>query len=379
MDHNKKVISIAKYFLLAVCFVLLVKYSEGVLLELRNISSAVLPLVYGLVIAYVLNILISKLEKIYFPKSNNKVIKESKRAVCILLSILIIIGIIVIVALIVIPEFVNAVSVIITAIPGALETVKEFIITNSYKYEIVEKALATLKIDIDAVLGSVMTAASGILTSILNSILSGVSSFTSGLMNFVIAFVFAIYVLIYKEKLFIQIRKVMKAFLKNKTIEKIDYVLRVTNDSFSNFIVGQCVEAVIIGCLCTIGMLIFRFPYAVTVGAFISATALIPIVGAYIGAALGAFLILTISPAKALLFLIFIAILQQLENNLIYPKIVGSSIGLPGIWVFAAITLGAGLGGIVGMVLSVPITASIYRLFSNKVHNKLRNKEEISI
>ena len=374
MDYNRKFINIAKYFLLAVCLILIVKYSEGIFSELRNISSAVLPLGFGLVIAYVLNILVKKLEKMYFPKSKNKIINDSKRAVCILLSILLIIGIIVIVALIVVPEFVNAVSVIVTAIPGALDSVKDFIVTNSYKYEVVEKALITLKIDIDSILGSVMSAASTILTDILNSIISFMSSFTNGLMNFFIAFVFAIYVLVSKEKLIMQIKKVMKAFLSRKTIDKINYVFKVTNDSFSNFIVGQCVEAVIIGFLCTIGMLIFRFPYAVTVGAFISATALIPIVGAYLGAALGAFMILTVSPIKALLFLIFISILQQLENNLIYPRVVGSSIGLPGIWVFAAITVGAGLGGVVGMVLSVPITASVYRLFSDKVNSRLKNK-----
>jgi predicted PurR-regulated permease PerM len=378
MNDSKKFISIAKYFLLAACLVLLVKYSEEILSGLRNIGNVAAPLVLGLAIGYILNILMKKLEKIYFPKSNNQIIKESRRIVCIFLSILIIIGIIGIVALIVIPEFVTAVSVIVAAIPSALENVKNFIITNSDKYEVVEKALATLQIDIDSILGNVMTVASSILTSILNSTLSLVGSFTSGLMNFVIAMVFAIYLLISKEKLLMQIKKIMKAFLKSKTIKKINYVFHVTNDAFSNFIVGQCMEAVIIGLLCTIGMLIFRFPYAVTVGAFISATALIPVVGAYLGAALGVFMMLTVSPIKALLFFIFITILQQLENNLIYPRVVGSSIGLPGIWVFASIIIGGGLGGIVGILFSVPITASIYRLFSDKVHNRLRNEADIT-
>lgn len=156
---------------------------------------------------------------------------------------------------------------------------------------------------------------------------------------------------------------------------QINHVFYVINESFSNFIVGQCVEAVIIGGLCTAGMFVFSFPYAVTVGVFISVTALIPIVGAYLGAALGAFIILTVSPLKAVLFLLYITILQQLENTLIYPKVVGSSIGLPGIWVFAAITLGAGLGGIVGMLLSVPVAATIYKLFVDKVNKRLIEQE----
>jgi predicted PurR-regulated permease PerM len=373
MNDSKTFINIAKYFLLAAFLVLLVKYSEEIILGLRNVGNVTSPLVLGLAIGYVLNILMKKLEKIYFPKSNNEIINESRRIVCILLSILIIIGIIGIVALIVIPEFVNAVSVIVSAIPQALESVKDFVITNSYRYEVVQNALSTLQIDIDAILGNVMSVTSGILTGILNSTLSFVGSLTSSLMNFLIAMVFAIYLLISKEKLLMQIKKVMKAFLNNKTIKKINYVFHVTNDAFSNFIVGQCMEAVIIGLLCTLGMFIFRFPYAVTVGAFISATALIPVVGAYIGAALGVFMMLTVSPIKALLFLIFIIILQQLENNLIYPKVVGSSIGLPGIWVFTSIIIGGGLGGIVGMLFSVPITATMYRLFSNKVNSRLRD------
>jgi predicted PurR-regulated permease PerM len=147
----------------------------------------------------------------------------------------------------------------------------------------------------------------------------------------------------------------------------------VTDRAFSNFIVGQCVEAFILGCLCTTGMILFTFPFAVTVGILIGVTSLIPIIGGYLGAALGFFLILTVSPMKALLFLIFITILQLLENNLIYPRVVGSSIGLPGIWVFTAITLGGGLGGIVGMLLSVPIAASIYKLFIDKVDDHFQD------
>jgi predicted PurR-regulated permease PerM len=375
MSYDKRTLVIAKYLLFAAGLVLIVKYSEEILSGFRNVGSAAIPLISGLAIAYVLNILVKKLEKIYFPNSKNKIINESRRGACILLAILLIIGIIAIVALIVIPEFTNAISVIIAGIPKILENVKAFAETNSKNYEGIGKGLEALQINVEGILQGIMTAASGILTGVLNSVMSIVSSLTSGLINFLIALVFAIYVLANKEKLAMQLRKVGKAFLECKTIKKVDYVLRVINDAFSNFIVGQCVEAVIIGALCTLGMLIFRFPYAVTVGAFISVTALIPVVGAYLGAALGAFMILTVSPMKSLLFLIFITILQQLENNLIYPKVVGSSIGLPGIWVFAAITVGGGLGGIVGMLLSVPVAAAAYKLFTDKVHSRLRAGE----
>ncbi|MNM87289.1 pheromone autoinducer 2 transporter [compost metagenome] len=376
MNFNKRnIMDIAKYLFLALFVVLVVKYSENIFSKIGNISSATVPLISGLAMAYVLNILMKKLEKIYFPKSKNEIINKSRRAVCIFLAILLIIFILVIVALIVIPELVNAISVIIAAIPKFVEDIIKFIDTNSDKYEVVENTLVTLQIDVNEISRSVMTFASSLLTGVLNSIILFASTMANSLINFIISLVFAIYALANKEKLSYQIKKVMKAFLKNKSIEKINYVFHVINESFSNFIVGQCVEAVIIGGLCTAGMFVFSFPYAVTVGVFISVTALIPIVGAYLGAALGAFIILTVSPLKAVLFLLYITILQQLENTLIYPKVVGSSIGLPGIWVFAAITIGAGLGGIVGMLLSVPVAATIYKLFVDKVNKRLIEQE----
>src|SRR5699024_8175623 len=147
-------------------------------------------------------------------------------------------------------------------------------------------------------------------------------------------------------------------------------VLKTAHDTFTKFIVGQCTEAVILGTLCTIGMLLFRFPYATMIGTLIGATALLPVVGAYLGAAVGAFMIFTIDPLKALGFLIFIAILQQLEGNLIYPRVVGSSVGLPGIWVLAAVTVGGGLGGIIGMLLAVPVTATLYKLLQKDVQKR---------
>ena len=375
MKYNEKATSVIKYFLLIAVLVILVKYSEGIIGQLGYIGNAGLPLVTGLVVAYVLNILMKKLEKIYFPKSKKQIVKDTRRSVSIVLSILIIVGIIFIVALIVVPEVLKAASVIIASIPVVLQNVEELFTNNSDKYEIIQKGLDTMQIDINSISRNLMSSASSVLTGIMNSLFSFVSSFTSGLFNFVIALTFAIYVLANKERLAIQIRRIMKAFLKTKTIEKIDYVFHITNNAFSNFIIGQCMEAVIIGVLCTVGMLIFRFPYAVTVGAFISATALIPVVGGYLGATLGAFMILTVSPIKALLFIVFIVVLQQLENNLIYPRVVGSSIGLPGIWVFAAITIGGGLGGIVGMLLSVPVAASFYKIFSDNVNNRLGEQE----
>ena len=162
----------------------------------------------------------------------------------------------------------------------------------------------------------------------------------------------------------------MKRYMKEKVYSKTRYVLSVMNDSFHKYIVGQCTEALILGGLCTLGMLILKIPYATMTGAVIAFTALIPVAGGYIGAAVGAFMILTVSPVKAIIFLIYIVVLQQLEGNLIYPRVVGSSMGLPAIWVLAAVTIGGGVMGIAGMLIGVPIAATLYRLLREDV-NKL--------
>ena len=173
-----------------------------------------------------------------------------------------------------------------------------------------------------------------------------------------------------KEKLADQFKRTVRAFVRPSWIERGKRVLVTADRTFSSFIVGQVTEAVILGSLCTLGMLLFRFPYAPMIGAFIGATALIPIVGAYLGASVGAFMILTQDPLKALLFLVFIVVLQQLEGNLIYPKVVGSSIGLPGMWVLAAVTIGGGLLGIPGMLLGVPSVATVYKLLGYGVNRR---------
>ena len=162
----------------------------------------------------------------------------------------------------------------------------------------------------------------------------------------------------------------MEYFLKPSWNEKIRYVADVFDHSFHNFIVGQCIEAVVLGVLCIAGMALLKLPYAMMIGTLIGFTALIPVAGAYIGAGVGVFMILTVSPIKALVFLIFVVVLQQLEGNLIYPKVVGNSIGLPGIWVLAAVTVGGGLMGIPGMLLGVPVVAALYQLLGNHLDKK---------
>jgi len=177
-----------------------------------------------------------------------------------------------------------------------------------------------------------------------------------------------------KEDLKAKFDKLINTYMKAKKREKLYDVLRVTDETFSGYIVGQCKEAVILGVLCTIGMLIFRFPYSTIIGPVVGLTALIPLFGAYIGAAVGFLLIVMVAPFKALLFIVFIIVLQQIEGNLIYPKVVGGSIGLPGIWVFAAVTVGGGLMGITGVLLGVPIAATVYKLLGKSVNERIKQQ-----
>lgn len=214
--------------------------------------------------------------------------------------------------------------------------------------------------------------------SIVSTVLQTVSTVASAVVTYIMGLIFAIYLLLDKDKLKAQSSRVMQRYVKSSVCEKIRYVLSVLDDCFHRFIVGQCTEAVILGVLCTLGMLLLRLPYATMIGAFMAFTALIPVAGAWIGAGVGAFMILTESPLKALIFIIFIIILQNLENNFIYPHVVGSSIGLPGIWVLAAVTVGGGLMGVFGMLLGVPIVSAIYRLLREDMDGtgKLRPVKE---
>ena len=213
------------------------------------------------------------------------------------------------------------------------------------------------------------TIATGVGTTV-GAAFSALSSVFSTVANIIITIIISIYVLIERDRLLRQLKKIGSHYLPERIYNKASHILSVLNDSFHKFIVGQCLEAVILGVLCTIGMYLLRIPYAPMIGALMGFTALIPIFGGLIGAGVGAFLILMDSPIKALIFIVFVIILQQIEGNLIYPKVVGNSTGLPGLWVLAAVTVGGSVSGILGMLIAVPIAATIYKLVRDDINNK---------
>ena len=320
------------------------------------------PLILGCVFAYVLNILMVRLERIYFPGTQNKLIMKSRRPVCMILALAILILIVIFVLDLVIPQVVDCFVIISKDVPDAIDKMISFLIEKSDELPALQKQLTELNLDWGSIFNKVsaglMSGTKGLLTSATTIVGSVVGAVT----NVVVGLIFSLYVLACKEDVGNKLNRMFKAFLKVNVYEKLCYVVKVVHQCFSSFIVGQVTEAVILGTLCAVGMSLIRLPYAGPIGALVGLTALIPVFGAYIGAALGAFMIVTVEPKQAIVFLIYLVILQQIEGNLIYPKVVGSSIGLPGIWVLAAIMVGSGLGGVVGMLVGVPVAASVYKL-----------------
>ncbi len=337
---------------------------------------AATPLIIGCVMAYVINILMGFYEKWYDKLFQVEVAIKIKRIVCLILAFISLFGIVTLIVNLVLPELINCIASFIRLIPGALQMVIDFVGKEQIMKLFPEFEngfdISTISAEVEGLIRTVIGGVGGA----VGSLVAAVSSVASVLVNVVIGLIFSLYVLLDKENLGKQTRCLVKTYLP-KVSERIFYVAKVLDESFHSFIVGQCIEAVVLGGLCVVGMLLLQLPYAVMIGVFIGFTALIPIAGAYIGAGVGAVMILTVSPFKAVQFLVFVLILQQLEGNLIYPKVVGKSIGLPGIWVLTAITIGGGVLGIGGMLLAVPLFASAYRLVKEDV--KRRNPEEISV
>lgn len=371
MEINRK--NITKYGLLIVLVLVLLIYPTQVYTIFLNLLGVMMPLILGAVLAYVLNILCVKLEKHFFPNTKWHWLQKSRRGIVILIALVIVILVMTGVFRLVLPQFISALTRFFKSIPALVTDISDFA-QKLNSHSAVPDQLKSIDINWTSVQAKVMKFLTSGVSGVFGSTVKIVTGVAKGLFNFILAFTFAIYILATKEKLGLQVDKASRAFVKEKHLKKIKYVLRVTNQMFSSFIVGQVTEAIILGTLCALGMFIFKFPYALSVGAFVGITSLVPILGAWAGGAVGFLLIAVDSPLNAILFIIFIIVLQQLESNLIYPRVVGTSIGLPGIWVLAAITIGGGLGGIIGMLLGVPVAATIYQLVKNEANRRLDGK-----
>lgn len=370
MDRRKMDLRVVKYFLLATGLILGIRYFDVLLGGAGNLWGIAAPLIAGCVMAYVLNLPMRWFEKRYFPNSKKRIVNKTRRPVCIVLSILAVALIAYMILRVVVPELVNAVILIGQSVPPLVEGIVDWLVKNMEGFPQTAEELENLQIDWNALGDTVWQYLKSGLSGVLNSTVSIVSGVIGGTIHFVISLIFSIYLLSSKEKLGRQAKALVRAYVKPELIERGRRIVRTADQTFSSFIVGQVTEAVILGTLCTLGMWLFRFPYAPMIGAFIGATALIPVVGAYLGGAVGVIMILTQDPVKAILFVVFLVVLQQLEGNLIYPKVVGSSIGLPGMWVLTAVTLGGGILGVSGMLIGVPVAATFYKLLGDDVRRR---------
>lgn len=359
---------------------LAIHYWGPVSTALGVLIGAAWPLFLGAGIAYVVNILMRFYEKHFFPKSRRALVARVRRAVCMVAAYLTIILIVGAIVVLVVPELVRAIQLLLNETPALIDQLYDVLARYPAIAQYLPNAgteLGEIGADWQQTLTRILDWLGGGWDGVFNSVLATVSGVFSGTVTLVMGVMFSFYILYSKERLGRQGHRLLRTYLKPNWYHKFCYVLGVLDDCFHRYVVGQCIEAVILGSLCMLGMLLFGFPYATMVGALVGATALIPIAGAYIGAIVGAILILTISPVEAILFLLFIIILQQIEGNLIYPRVVGTKLGLPALWVLAAITVGGNVMGIGGMLLAVPLTTAIYRLVRADVQKRELKKTRI--
>lgn len=337
----------------------------GLLGALWNI---VFPIVLGGVLAFVLNIPMKFLEGIVLPHARRPFARKIRRPLCFVLSLVIIALVLVLVIALVVPELLNALGLIAREAVAAARDARTWAINNSDRLaQLVALLPDSGNLDTEQIRESLLQFASqGAL-----GIFGAVSRVASGLVNFSFGIIFAIYLVMGKETLARQARMVGERYFGGDLVVRAEHALSVAQTKFEQFITGQCLEALILGVLCTLGMLVLRLPYAPMVGALIASTSLIPIVGAYVGGGLAAFMIFSVDPMQAIVFLVFLVLLQQFEGNVIYPHTVGNAIALPGLWVTAAVTLGAGLAGIPGMLVGVPLAATLYDLLKEDVAHGL--------
>lgn len=332
------------------------------------------PFVVGAALAFILNIPMnffeSKFSKITF-KKGKKLNKNLVRIVSLLLAIVVIGFIVTLIVNLILPEIVNVIKLLIENSPKYMAEIKKFAVDVTENMPSIRESIQNIDISNEKFQDQAKT----ILTNVLAFSVSFAGNFVGSIINAIVSLVFSIYILTGKDKLKEQSKRFLQAYFNKEKAESIIELGRTARRIFKNFITGQCLEATILGALSIIGMFMFDIPYAVPIGVLIGVTALIPIVGAFIGIAIGAVLILSVEPLKVLTFIVFILILQQIEGNLIYPKVVGDSVGLPGIWVLVAVAVGGDLFGLIGMLLGLPVASVIYTLVKENMNKRLANKK----
>ena len=341
---------------------------------LGNIFNIINPFIIAFSMAFVLNLPMKFFENKVFnflDKEKSTFIRGLKRPLSILATFITLIGLIIALGLFVIPQLLSSVATLLVTVPDYIKSfeglINQYITSTEILQNIYDTLMSTWK--------ELLQFSANFLTTSLSSILNTTMTITSGIFNFILSLVLTIYMLASKETLIYQLKKFLYAFAKKEIADKTIEVGRLANNTFSKFITGQCVEACILGALCFIGMNIFSMPYPLLISVLIGVTALIPVFGAFIGTIPSVFLILIINPIQALWFIIFILCLQQFEGNVIYPRVVGNSVGLSAIWVMLAMIVGGSTLGLVGMLIGIPLFSVAYQLIREYTNKRLSNKK----
>lgn len=361
----------------AIVVVCLWKY-EASLKILSFIWGVVFPFILGGALAFVLNVPMNFIQRHLFPEERtekSKIFGKTARPVSMLIVLFSVIAVIGIVMFVLIPQLGNTFSNLGNNIQVFIPQVQQWAQTVFHGNKEIMDVINNLEFDWNKIMDTGFDFFKNGAGNVLDSTISAAKSIINGLTTFFIAFAFSIYILLQKEKLQKQAKKVLFAFVRKGRAEAALEVLSLTYQTFSHFLTGQCVEALILGGMFMISMTVLRLPYALLIGIVIAFTALIPIFGAFIGCFVGAFLIFMVDPLKALIFIVLFLILQQIEGNFIYPHVVGNSVGLPSIWVLAAVSVGGRLMGVVGMLIFIPVVSVMYALFREVVYLELKKRQ----
>ena len=367
LDLRKKIIVIT-YAALLLFVVMKFEFVRGIL---GNVTHILSPFFLGIVLAFVLNKPMCFFERLLSKKIKKK---GTVRGLSITISFLLFLLVIVAVFWFIVPQLVINANMFISRTTIYIGRIERWINEFNHKYNLQSVDLEKMFGQLTDLIQSVSTFVVNYIGDIVPRLITVTTNLVSFIFNLVITIVFAINLLAAKENILKQLGLLNRAYLPEKFAVKNEKVAIIVNDIFGKYLIGQVTEACILGGLCFIGMKIFRFDYAILISTLIAVTALIPVAGAWIGGGLSFILLALVSPLNAVMFFIYLTVLQQLENNLIYPRVVGSSIGLPGIWVIFAVTVGGGLFGLPGIMLSVPTMSVIYALVGENAKNRLKRK-----
>lgn len=361
MNYRKLDKMIIKYIILIAFVILFITNINKVSVMLSWLWSGISNIVYAIMLAYVLNIILVKVEKLmssFLPKLKFSI----KRPLSIVVTFLIVVVIVYTLVSLIIPEIINASKVLAESIPVYASHIQEFLSDIFKDFPSIVSSIENTQIDWKEFANKAISFLTTGITNIFYTSLNFITIITGSVINIVMILVLSIYLLLDKERFIRFFERLENIYLKEKAKIGLNLALDIIHKSFTSFISGQCIEAIVIGMLCAIGMAILNLPYALMVGTIVGATSLIPVFGAYFGGALSVFIVFTVSAKSAVIFLVFLIVLQQLESNLIYPRIVGTSVGLPGVLVIMAVMVCGTLFGVAGMFLGVPVFASVYKL-----------------